>query len=450
MFVSKYLRQTPPQSGSALVYHSLRGNMFLLKPEYMEVIRLLRENPDSSLTRQQKRIVAKLTTEGFLTDDNGNERDYLRQRNNEWMEKVSGGGQLRQLNLMISEACNFGCKHCLHKCSVDATPTHGKKKIMDLETATHAFDLYYSMTRSQGDFPLHVHFGSAEPLLNWVVLRDTIGYIHHKESEIGIAVNTNLSLLTREMAIFFKEHSVNISTSLDGPMEGNDAIRTYQSGQGTYHDILSKFRLLKEVGYPLDGFSITMNDLNFDAIDAEFVDWAWNEGFSGIATDIDLINMANASRSIEDCAGKLMEIRLACLSHGVENFGSWTTAYHNLVNGPDDGMPTFCKAVKGRNVSVNAEGNLFVCGHTTTCIGRLDAFDQAFSPDGDYAKLVWSRLPGNAPRCIGCEIEGVCAGQCHITQEVSRSTGNGRDQYLCDFYRLVTRRLLEEKLASEL
>ena len=443
---SAYLR-VMRRDGSALCFHSLFGNLFLLSPEYLLV---LDSFIDGKGDPNRPDVVADLKKANYLVDEDEDERNLLRAKNIKWLDSVRGGGQLKVLNLIISEACNFGCGHCLHSCSIKTSTTHGKKKFMDFKTAKRAIDLYRSILTSQGREHLVIGFGSAEPLLNWQVLKESAGYIRSLDKNAEISVNTNLSLLTFEMACFLRDNRVYISTSLDGPPEGNDAIRVFPDGGGTFSRIVKKFKLLEAVGYPLDGFSITINDLNFSTITPDFVRWAYNQGFRGIATDVDLINAQNSSVPVEAYVDKLIEIRRTCLELGIENFGSWTTAYHNLVNEPEDGMPAFCKAVKGQSIAVNPEGMVFICGHTNTPIGDLEHFEEIFGSESELIKIAESRLPGNNPMCVGCEIEGICAGQCQITREVSKATGNQKDLFLCSLYRLATKRLLEEKLASEL
>lgn len=448
MKLSPFVRIIEGKRG-ALAYHSLQGNLFLLEPEYLWILKNF-DHLSEIEKKSRTKIIRDLMKANYIVDENTDERRFMIRKNAEWMKKVISGAQLRLLNLMISEACNFGCKHCLHKCSIQTGITHGQKKIMKWETAKLAIDKYASMMKKWNIKNLSIHFGSAEPLLNWKVLQKSVEYIRSLDANANLAVNTNLSLLTQAMAKFLRDNKVYISTSLDGPPQGNDAIRTFSNGSGTYDAIIAKFKMLSDIGYPLDGFSVTINDLNFESVNSDFIKWAKNCGFQGIATDIDLINIKNSQRSVDDCVCKLLELRAVCQKLEMENFGSWTTAYDNLVNEPDDDMPTFCKAVKGRNISVNPSGAVFICGHTNSCLGTIGSFDEIFKADSPYVDLVRSRLPGNNPACYGCEIEGVCAGQCQITREVSASTKNTRDKMLCEFYKMVTRKLLERKITAEL
>lgn len=445
---SAYLQVIRSQQG-ALCYNSLYGNLFFIEPNYLEVIDSF-SSPRETKAEEKSEIIKELVDARYLVQDDEDERYCIVDRNRAWVAKAVGGGQLQLLNLVISEACNFGCEHCLHFCSVKAISTHGKKKLMDWDIAKKAIDEYAQLLNIWRAGPLDIHFGSAEPLLNWPVLIKAVKYAKNIDSSAKLSLNTNLSLVTEEMVRMFKRFGIQVSTSLDGPLEGNDAIRVFRDGRGTFDVIMDRFDLFKRLGYPLDGFSITINDRNFDAVTPEFLKWAREKGMQGIATDIDMINTEGASRSVEDCVSKLMKLKRTCWVLGMENFGSWTTAYDNLVNEPEDGMSTFCRSAKGRNISINPEGQIFICGHTTTVIGDLNHIDEVFSLGSPYLQIVESRLPGNNQDCRRCELEGVCAGQCQITQEVSCATGNKRDRTMCEIYRKATRELLKDKLKGEL
>jgi radical SAM protein with 4Fe4S-binding SPASM domain len=446
---SKFLQQVGDEN-NALFFHSLLGNLFLLNQEYIAVLNSFR-SPRDITEEDNPTIIQELVEARYLVDEDEDERKLLREKNISWLQSFREKKTIRLLDLMISESCNFGCPHCLHSRSVDVTGSHGKKKFMDFETAKKSVDAYYELLwNTDPTLAGNIHFGSAEPLLNWEVLKQTCLYAKEKDPKCLLSMNSNITLFTEEQARFCTENDVYISTSLDGPPEGNDKIRFYKNHGGTFEDIIGKYRLLKSVGHPIDGFSITMNDRNFDSITPEFINWGAEFGCKGIATDIDLINTDNCTKPIGAYVDKLMEIRKACQHHGIENFGSWTAIYENLVNPPEDAMPTFCKAIKGRNLAVNPEGKIFLCGHTTTVIGDISAVDKLFDPEGIFYQTLEKRLPGNDPFCVGCTIEGMCAGQCHITREISTNLKNEKANILCDFYKQVTQRLLERKLEIEL
>ena len=439
---SKFLQQVG-DGDNRLYYHSLFGNLFLLEKRYIEV---LEDQDPSRFIGQKDDIISELMASYYLVDENIDERLILVERNKKLLAKISSGDNVTSLDLNISELCNFTCPHCMNGCQIQSQ----EDKLMKWETAKLAIDEYAAIIKRRNIIG-EVHFGSAEPLINWDIIEKSVNYCKQVIPETPISINTNLSLLTKERAMFFRDNSVCIAASLDGPKSGNDMIRTRKQG-GTYDVIIEKIKLLEDIGYPLDGISVTMNDLNIDSIDEDFILSMKERGFIDLATDIDLVNAENCTKNIDFYVDKLIYIYQLCKANGIENFGSWSSVYLNLVKQDDDEPIAFCKAQSGRNLSVNPEGAIFLCGYSVSKIGSIHNFPNLFSPDSDYVDLIASRLAGKNSKCVGCSLEGICSGQCLITHEFNQNKEKGgkRLDFLCEFYKRCTSRMLELKLQSEL
>lgn len=357
---SKFLQRVG-NDDHALYYHSLFGRLFLLDREYISVLES--ENPID--IHGKEAIIADLIDNGYLVDEAIDERLLLEECNKQFLTLIERGANVTSLDLNISELCNFTCPHCMNGCQI----TNPANKLMTWDVAKKAIDEYLNIIRNDRTIG-EIHFGSAEPLLNWKLIEQVVRYCKEKSPETPISINTNLSLLTREKAIFLRDNRVFIATSLDGPRQANDQIRIKKSG-GTYDLIVEKMDLLSEIGYPLDGCSLTMNDLNINLIDREFIYFLKNRGYIGLATDIDLVNNKNCNKNIGFYIDKLISIYKLCSSLGMENFGSWTKVFHNLINQEDGEVLTYCKAQSGRNLSVNPVGDIFLCGYSTTKVGNI-------------------------------------------------------------------------------
>ena len=257
--------------------------------------------------------------------------------------------------------------------------------------------------------------------------------------------------MEKEMAIFLRDNRVSIGSSLDGPRDGNDLIRTRKEG-GTYDIIMEKMNLFKEIGYPLDAITITMNDLNIDSIDENFVLFLKSLGIVALATDVDLVNVENCNKDVDFYVGKLLSLYHLFAKHGIINTGSWSLIYSKLVKQENDDPMTLCLAQSGGLLSVNPEGNIFLCGYSVTKVGRLESIQDMFTTNSLYTNLIASRLPGNQEKCFGCEIEGICSGQCLITHEFNpdRSDPNNKIDFLCELFKKCTSNMLDIKLVSEL
>ncbi|OGM96791.1 hypothetical protein A2532_02690 [Candidatus Wolfebacteria bacterium RIFOXYD2_FULL_48_11] len=323
---------------------------------------------------------------------------------------------------------------------------------MSWETAKKCIDQYAGLMKKYGNRHGKMHFGNAEPLINWPVIEKVLRYCEGmSDLTFEFAINTNLTLMTREIAEVLKKYHVRIATSLDGTAQANDAIRISKGGAGTFNRIVEKFDLLADIGYPLDGFSITVTGGNFELIDTDVIDLAAQRGMTSIAFDYDLVGLVDIP--VTKRVAKLMHLKKYANNKGIDFFGTWDSAFRNLTS---RSLLTenhaFCAAVEGKTLEFNVDGSIKVCGHTTTQIGHIDTFERTFEVVGGLLGLVKSRFPGTDDYCSGCAIEGSCGGQCHVTREiVARSDGERRQRLfadLCDFYRAVTEALAVEYIHS--
>lgn len=463
--ISPYFRIIRDETkGEALAYHALYGNPRILNEEALQFLSLFQEPTTSESVidfcdEDPNPIIKELSSIFFLTETNFDEKKFLHEQKSKLLSQVSSGQTVDRMGLAISDSCNFGCTHCLHFQPLTnngrVLPMYDKphdQLNMSWETARRCVDKFVNLMRQNNQNSGQIHFGNAEPLINWPVIREVLEYCSHiSDMTFRFIINTNLALLTAEIAQVFKEHRVEIATSLDGIAEANDAIRITKGGKGTFDSILKKFDLLVETGYPLDGFSITVTAGNFDLVDTSIIDLAAERHMTSIAFDYDLVSLVDIP--LESKVSKLMQLKKYANHRGIEFFGTWDAPFRNLTSASLlTGNHAFCAAVQGKSLEFNVDGSIKVCGHTTTKVGHIDQFDDMFKSNGGLFQMVQERFPGTDEYCSGCEIEGPCGGQCHVTREVvSRSRGELRQKMftaMCDFYRAITKALALEYIRT--
>ncbi len=453
-----------PESGVAMVYHTLYGNPRIVNDEGLRFLDLFRQ---SATVGEISEIcdedpgdkIQEFAEIFFLVEPGFDEKKFLREQKSRYLSKVSGGQTIDRMGLAISDSCNFACAHCIHfqrpSNSDEALPIYQKpvrQLNMSRETAKRCVDRYIALMKKQRRTHCKIHFGNAEPLINWPVIAEILHYCSGmSDLTFEFTINTNLALMTREIAEAFKKYRVRIATSLDGTSQANDAIRITKGGRGTFDRILEKFDLLGEIGYPLDGISITVTKENFDLIDTDIIDLAAQRGMISIAFDYDLISLTDVP--VATRVDKLMHFKRYANKRGIDFFGTWDSVFRNLTNESLlSGNHAFCAAVGGRSLEFNVDGGIKVCSHTTNQVGHIDNFYQMFQETGGLFKMVKERFPGADDYCLGCAIEGPCGGQCHVTREVVARSAGGKQQRLfadmCDFYRTVTEALAIEYIRS--
>ena len=450
---------------SAVVYHTLFGNPRIFNDEGMEFLDLFRQ-PQSmcdvvaACDDDPGDLIKDLRDLRYLVEPDEDERSIIRVLREAHLSKLHAGETVDRMGLAISDSCNFACAHCIHfqkeSNGGTALPLYGQPRAllnMTWNTARRCIDHYVALMRKQGSRRGKIHFGNAEPLVNWSVVARILNYFAgFADISFEFAVNTNLVLMTHEIAETFKRYQVRIATSLDGTEQANDAIRVTKGGRGTFRNIVEKFDLLESIGYPLDGFSITVADKNFNLVDQSIVTFAASRKMTSLALDYDLVSLVNIP--IHTRVEKLLQLKRMANAVGIDFFGTWDSAFRNLTSvSLLSGTHGFCAAVEGRSLEFNVDGSIKVCGHTTTRVGHVDQFNDLFAESSQFNELVAARYPGLDSYCTGCNIEGPCGGQCHVTREVAGRSGNtiGRRlmEDMCEFYSKITEALLVDYLRSD-
>lgn len=389
-----------------------------------------------------------------MIPSNLNERKILRKKKCEWLRYIKSGKTLKRLDLSVSELCNFGCKHCLHAIPLKTVKINPRTPpfFMDWETAKKAIDNYMVFIKQAGVKETEIYFGDAEPLLNWELVRKIILYCktnYSSDINIHFRIDTNLSLLTEEVAKTLRRYKVQINTSIDGSKKANDAVRITSEGKGTFDLIMKKCKLLKNINYSLQGFVITITDKNFHLINNSIIEHAKKMGIKTIDMDIDLINPIHQHPNT--LANKIFSLHKKADSLGIKTSGTWKMPFLNLINVDPlkSRKPSgLCTSARGESITVAPNGNIFICSHSITCIGSVNKLTKIFSNKGLFLKLIKSRLIGYSD-CINCGLESQCAGQCQITREVNSLKTNNKIHQMSIFYQIITKKLLLERLEQE-
>lgn len=143
---------------------------------------------------------------------------------------------------VVTLRCDTSCRYC----QVSRVSADKRKYDMSRETADRALGLAF---RSPGR-ELKFEFQGGEPLLNFELVKYIVEEAERRnllaDKEIQFVVTTNLSLITDEILTFLREHSVFVSTSLDGPPHIHNANR-HRPGNDAYETTIRGIELVRSV-----------------------------------------------------------------------------------------------------------------------------------------------------------------------------------------------------------
>ena len=171
---------------------------------------------------------------------------------------------VKALCLHIAHDCNLACKYCF----AEEGEYHGKRELMSFEVGKKALD--FLVANSGARTNLEVDFFGGEPLMNFEVVKQLVEYGRSLEEpnnkKFRFTLTTNGVLLNDDILEFANKEMSNLVLSIDGRKEIHDMMRPRRGGQGSYDEIVPKFRKAAEsrnqMNYYVRG-TYTRNNLDF-------------------------------------------------------------------------------------------------------------------------------------------------------------------------------------------
>lgn len=151
---------------------------------------------------------------------------------------------VKALCLHIAHDCNLACKYCF----AEEGEYHGRRALMSFEVGKKALD--FLVSHSGNRVNLEVDFFGGEPLMNWQVVKDLVAYGRSLEEpfhkKFRFTLTTNGVLLNDEVRDFLNKEMSNVVLSIDGRKQVHDRMRPHRGGQGSYEEIVPKFKEIAE------------------------------------------------------------------------------------------------------------------------------------------------------------------------------------------------------------
>ena len=321
---------------------------------------------------------------------------------------------VKALCLHIAHDCNLACRYCF----AGKGEYNGDKALMSFDVGKKALDF---LVRSSGNRRnLEVDFFGGEPLMNWQVVKDLVAYGRSLEEPYNkrfrFTLTTNGVLLNDEILEFANKEMSNIVLSIDGRKEVHDYMRPHRGGQGSYDEIVPKFRKVAEsrdeMNYYVRG-TFTQNNLDFAADVIHLADL----GFKQISVEPVVAKPTEEYALKEENIPRLMEEydKLAREIIRRRKEGNGFNFFHFMIN--LEGGPCVAKRLSGcgsgtEYLAVTPWGDLYPChqfvGNEKFLMGNVDTgvtnteLRDMFRNSNVYTK----------EKCRNCFAKFYCSGGC--------------------------------------
>jgi len=328
---------------------------------------------------------------------------------------MAGTGIVKAICLHAAHDCNLRCQYCF----ADTGEYHMRdRSLLSVDTGKKALD--WLVVKSGTRKNLEVDFFGGEPLMNFSVIKEVVGYGRKLEQShnkvFRFTVTTNAIALTTEMMDFLNKEMDNVVISLDGRKEVHDRMRPATNGRGSYDIVMRKAKqFVKKRGQQRYFLRGTFTNYNMDF--TEDVEHLADEGFKQISIE-PVVAAEDACYAIRetDLPRVFAEYeRLGKLYVKRRANGQWFNFFHfslDLENGPClKKRLTGCGA-GNEYVAITANGDIYPCHQF---VGR-DGMRMGSIWDNSFDVSIQHRFQQNhvinKEKCAACWARFYCSGGC--------------------------------------
>lgn len=454
-----------PRANDYALYHRLLGGLFLTDHKVFELLNdfkkpqtlseAVRTRPDLN-TAQLNAFVEFFQSRKLLVSADSDENGIIETRRRNRLNDLSTGRQIRIVQLVLSNRCNFRCEYCFEglgatplsetiyanstpeRLAAQASPSN---RTMCKEEAERYLTEVIRMAKAAGNISLAVQFFGGEPLINWKTIRHILDHFGRGEThgiDISYSIITNGSLITDEVAQTFRAFDVPVVVSYDSP---KGSARPLTGGRNSHEVIQRGLDMLHKYGNRTVLNSV-LGEATFDLFQCDLVDFAFDHGVYEIGVVLDLDPAFYERRSADEITNKLWEVCKYGWSKGVVVTGYWHQIFQGVVDSDRYGRTGFqnCSAM-GVQFSIEPSGDVFSCKASGGYFGNVLNLEDLFTSDS-YKKYAMRACTSPDP-CRNCMIEHFCGGLClGPVENKYKHDIYSIEEAACNVYREITHRFI--------
>jgi uncharacterized protein len=200
------------------------------------------------------------------------------------------------LTVQATPYCNLDCKYCY-------LPNRSQKGNFNLTLIPTIFENLQQSDLLGDELLWDWHAG--EPLVAGLYFYQEAQLLikqhQPKHLKVSVGMQTNASLITDEIAIFFKENNYRIGVSIDGPEELHNYNRVYRNGKGSFNEVMKGIEILQKHEVPFHVICVlSKNSLQYPR---EIYKFFYHLGITGLAFNIEEVEGIHKNSSLQGNEG---------------------------------------------------------------------------------------------------------------------------------------------------
>lgn len=427
--VSEYLHFLPVDKDIFIGWNRYFPSIFVLNDAALDVMDRIKNNKPAEMNEDIRQYVNEFKKYKFLYENGGNSDPYrenfvrlVRQETEkpdrdakDFYRQKKDYAQLK----IVTDDCNLACTYCVN--NYGRNPTGIKKKNREELEVVHAcVDQFMSGKIKNGVGEARIFFNGGEILVEWELIKEVVQRIAEKYKDINVdySMNTNLTLLTEEMAEFFNRYNFQLHISIDGYGEAHNRTRKYRNGRGSFDDIINNVEIYRQYnnGKGMKSFQGTIEFPN--DFDPEEVYKMEQYGFISARLAPNLLNCTEEdAQKKARLMGKFLELNAL---HRFQVTELVFTRLKDKINRQEYRFTFNCQGLcalhrMGIEINLSTLSLSHLCGFVPGAALPIEELGyDIYNPklwEASYG-FINGRMESVLKNCMECELVGICLGGC--------------------------------------
>ncbi len=372
--------------------------------------------------------------------------DYFSQRKDSFIKKNASKDVCKVnynlLRLLITDDCNLSCSYC------KVVPNVASHKIGVVDDESIRAVVRYFFSNSNVNEPKTIHITGGEPTVYFDKVRRIVAEVESEcriNEKYMIVLGTNGTLISQDMAAFFKDHDVKCIVSIDGPEQVHNHQRIKNNGKGSWEDVDSGIRLLKNAGVEVS-LSMVLGKHNIGSV--EDIIGGLLSAYDPVGLGVNLMKPPSLKKKYyqelvapEVYAKKIYDIHKKYRSRGLFLelvFRKLQPFVYQRFRLHD------CGAGTGSTINLDSRGRVGPC-KSFLLMNRIALGIKELDSLRESSFDLWGeRSPLNHEECTMCHAVGICGNGCAYDSFVQTGDLTAIDNRNCQYSKLFYRLFLED------
>ena len=342
--------------------------------------------------------------------------------------------------------CNLYCAYCFYLTKEQLFPNKRKKDFIMSPEILEQYIKNYIQCQPEGTPEVVFVWQGGEPTLLGTNYFKEVIRLQKKHNTRNIpvqnSIQTNGTLITDDMARFFKDNNFLVGISIDGPEKLHNQYRLDRSGRGSFKQVMKGLEKLKKHNADYNTLTVVQDNNSLHPLEVyDFLKKTGSEYIQFIPIvepDSGSGNNPAGGRTVDPVQwGKFLTSVFQ--KWIAEDIGKIFVQHFDLTLGEYLGQPSsLCIHSKycGKALAIEHNGDIYSCDHFVTPENYLGNISQPLAgivtgeKQQNFGKDKFDTLP---EECLNCSFLPLCYGGCPKNRVIQKTTG--KLNWLCEGYK---------------